>query len=476
MPVLLRRLSGGLMAAALSAGPLNDASVRPAGMWMLICLLGTAAFCWAGGLALERRLPATPLPVVIGLFALTVAALFWLSNFSSATSATEFTRVHLAKIIARWPNSVVDFDAGTVIALHAGLGLALWITCDLTRDGVWMFLFAAVMCAAGAATALLAIAQNVTHATGIYWRTEGAMPGRFWGPFFHHTSAGAYLNTVWPLAAGFVLIATRPEFSRKAKRVVLISASVVLILLLGAHTTHISRFPQLAAAIVAPFLAFGLFRKNGFRLRPAALLIPVGVVAIAVCAGRTGEITRRWRLLDFAPDKAAHAIPPENTWPRLVRDDLLIPNIYDPGAWGDRGEAQRTALRAIAARPLEGHGPGNWSGAASRHSTDPYVRSFYLYLQFAHDDFLQTWTEWGAAGFVCMVILLPGSIIAVGRSEPFADRAVSILGLCAAAGLTMVLLQSLLDFPLQIPAIALNASVLAGLGWSTISHQRPLNS
>jgi hypothetical protein len=96
-----------------------------------------------------------------------------------------------------------------------------------------------------------------------------------------------------------------------------------------------------------------------------------------------------------------------------------------------------------------------------------------LYLQFAHDDFLQTWTEWGAAGFVCMVTLLPGSIIAVGLSEPITDEAVSILGLCASAGLTMVLLQSLLDFPLQIPAIALNASVLAGLGWSTICRQHP---
>ncbi|HEY4247251.1 MAG TPA: O-antigen ligase family protein [Lacunisphaera sp.] len=472
MPVMLQRMSGGLLAMALVAGPLNYASIRPAGLWLLIYLLGAAALCWAAGLVLERRIPATPLPVVIGLFALTIAALFWLSGFAPATSATEFTRVHLAKIISRWPHSVVDFDPATVIALHAGLGLALWITCDLARDRAWMCVIATVICATGAAAALVAIAQNITHATGIYWQTEGAMPGRFWGPFFHHTSAGAYLNTVWPLAAGFVLIATRPGFSPKTKKIVLISAGSVLILLLGAHTTHISRFPQLAAVIVAPFFAFKFFRKRFSRFNPVALLLPVGIAAIAVCAGRTNEIARRWHLLHFAPAHAARAIPPENTWPALVRDDLLIPNIYDSGTLGDRGEAQRTALRAIAARPLEGHGPGNWSGAASRHSSDPYVRSFYLYLQFAHDDFLQTWTEWGAAGFVCMVTLLPGAIIAVSRSEPLTDQAVSILGICAAAGLTMVLLQSLLDFPLQIPAVSLNASVLAGLGWSTVSRDR----
>jgi len=461
------------MAVALLTGPLNFASIRPPGVWLLVFLLGSAGICWAVGLALEKRIPATPLPVVIGLFALTIAALLWLPSFASATAPAEFTRAHLANVIARWPNSIVDFDPKAVIALHAGLGLALWIACDLARDRGWMLLFASVMCVAGTATALLAIAQNITGATGMYWRTEGAMPGRWCGPFFHHTSAGAYLNTVWPLAAGFVLIATRPAFPANVRKTVLITSGLVLILLLGAHTTHISRFPQFAAVIVALFFVLRFFRNKFSRLPKMALLIPVGIVAIAAFAGRTGEIVKRWRLLDFAPQRAAHAIPPESTWPKLVRDDLLIPNIYDSRILGDRGEAWRTALRAIAARPLLGHGPGNWSGAASRYSSDPYVRSFYLYLQFAHDDFLQTWTEWGAAGFVCMVTLLPGSIIAVGLSEPITDEAVSILGLCASAGLTMVLLQSLLDFPLQIPAIALNASVLAGLGWSTLCRQHP---
>jgi hypothetical protein len=70
--------------------------------------------------------------------------------------------------------------------------------------------------------------------------------------------------------------------------------------------------------------------------------------------------------------------------------------------------------------------------------------------------------------------LLPGAVIAAVRSELIDDRAVSIVVLCAAAGLAMVLLQSLLDFPLQIPAIALNASVLAGLGWSARMQARAL--
>jgi O-antigen ligase len=147
-----------------------------------------------------------------------------------------------------------------------------------------------------------------------------------------------------------------------------------------------------------------------------------------------------------------------------------MPNLYNGGAFGDRGEAQRTAGRAIAARPFTGHGPGNWSGAASRHTSDPYVRSFYLYLQFAHEDFLQTWAEWGAAGFASLLLLLPGAVIAAWWSAAPSDPLSSTLALCAAAGLVTVLLQSLLDFPLQIPAVALNASVLAGLCWGKFHH------
>jgi hypothetical protein len=294
-----------LLAIALVVGPLNYASTRPGSMWLLIAAIGLAAFCWAGALALEQRIPATPLPVLAGLLALASAAIFWIFGAELATPAAEFTRNHFARVIARWPNSVVNFEPGAVIALHAGLGLALWMTMDLARDRQWVLILAATMVVVGAIVALLAMAENMTHATGIFWQMGTRLPGRFWGTFFHHTSAGAYLNTVWPLAAGLALVAGQLKLSPTRKRVAVSLALLVLILLLGGHATHISRFPQVAAVALAPFLIVGLMRKHLFQLGRWALALPIGIVAIALIAGRTDEIARRWRLIEVPAEKSA---------------------------------------------------------------------------------------------------------------------------------------------------------------------------
>jgi O-Antigen ligase len=467
-------MSGGLIASALVIGPLNYGSTRSAGIALLVGLLGAAALCWSVGLATERRVPSTPAALLIGLGALAGSSLFWLSGISQPTSPAEFTRTHFARVIARWPHSVINLDPGTTIALHAGLGLALWMVADLSRDRTWAMIFSSVMVATGVLVTLLAFSQNFTHATGIYWRGEGRMPGRFWGTFFHHTSAGAYLNTIWPIAAGLALsLSRRSVASIKSAQGATAVAALALVLLLGAHASHISRFPQLAVIGVLPFLIWALFSNRNLRFGRWALAVSIGILAVILCTGRTSEIMQRWRLFDFSSPKTARVVPPENEWPQLVRTDLLIPNLYNSGKWSDRGEAQRTALRAIDARPVSGHGPGNWLGAASQHSSDPYFRSFYLYLQFAHEDFLQTWVEWGLAGFIALLLLLPGAVIASCWFSHKCEPAVATLACCAAAGLAAVLLQSLLDFPLQIPGVALNACVLAGLCWSTLGSSAP---
>jgi O-antigen ligase len=243
-------------------------------------------------------------------------------------------------------------------------------------------------------------------------------------------------------------------------------------LLLGAHFSHVSRFPQVVALIFLGILSTFLISRKKIQFGRWALALPIGIGAVVLLGGRTGEIAQRWQLVGAPAAKTTRAIPAESEWPHLVRDDLLIPNVYNSRAWGDRSEAQRTATHAISARPLTGHGPGNWAAAASHFSSDPYLRSFYLYLQFSHEDFLQRWTEWGLGGFISLILLLPGAVVAGYRAISIKDPLIATLTFSATLGLAAVLLQSLLDFPLQIPAVALNASVLAGLAWSAVYHSR----
>lgn len=451
-----RLAAGGCLAAALASAPLAWGAVRPAGLWLLIALLGAAALGWCADLLAARRLPALPGVLWLGLAALLVSLAPWLFGVASPTPSPGFTRHHFAEVVQRWPHSRVALDSASALALPAGLGLAFMIAADLGREREWLNVFAVTLVLTAAAVALLAIAQHLSGAPGIYWRNEGRLPGRFWGTFFHHTSAGAYLNTAWPLALGLALV------HRAWARPLL----AILVLLLAAHATHVSRFPQVAALLVGFVLVirFGLAGSTRRRLVLAGVLAVSALLGAAT--GRLDEIAERWRHLGENGRSARVAVPPESEWPKLVRDDLLIPNRYQHGPAGDRGEAQRAALRAITARPWTGHGPGNWTAAAAQHSSDPYVRSFFLYLHFAHQDFLQAATERGAAALVALVVLLPGAVIAVCFVRRSATGSSAWLRDCAAAGLGAVLLQSFLDFPLQIPAIALNAHVLAGLAWA----------
>lgn len=457
------RGAGGLLTAALCFAPLAYGATRPQALWLLIALLGGAALCWVAGLRVSRRWPPAPPFLLLGLGLLALSLLPWLGLFVF-TPAAEFTAAHFARLTARWPASIIATDAGALIALAAGLGLALWIVADLARHRRWLLVFTTAMVATAVAVTLIAFLQLNTRAAGIYWAEAGRLPGRFWGTFFHHTSAGAYLNTAWPLAAGLAVVGAWGR-----TKLGLIAAGLALILLLGAHATHLARFASLAALLTIPLF---IWRFKMLQSRRNQLVVVLGfatIFALGLAGGRWSELGERWRMLSPGPTRPVQPIPAESAWPALVRADLLIPNVYNPGAFGDRGEAQRTAVRALAARPFTGHGPGNWRGAAGQHSQDPFVRSFYLHLQFTHADFLQAGVERGLAGGLSLLLLLGGGLAAALLAPPVTDPLILTLGFCAAAGLTLVLLQSLFDFPLQIPAVALSAHVLAGLGWARTS-------
>lgn len=450
---------------ALVLAPLAHGSTRPAGAWLLVALLGAAAGCWLVSWWPARRVPLLPTPVWIGLGLLLLSLAPWFTGLAQPTSAAAFTSAHLARLVARWPASVTAPDPALALALGAGAGLALALAADLARDRRWRIAFATLVVLTATAVTLLALMQNLTQAPGIYWRNEGPMPGRFWGTFFHHTSAGAYLNTAWPLAAGLVFACWRlPDLAPFRT-----SAVLALVLLLGAHTSHVARFAPLAAAGVGAILVvrFGLLRSARRRLWLAGVL--AGILFLALGTGRFGEIASRWLLVIPATPAATRPVPTEQEWPALMRADLFVAPVYRTGPLGDRGEAQATALRAFAARPLAGHGPGNWAAAASRHSVDPFERTFFLHLQYAHDDFLQTAAERGLPGLLAFLVLMPGAVLAAFRARRAGDPVAAALGFCAATGLAAVLVQALFDFPLQIPALVLNASVLAGLAWSPAS-------
>lgn len=464
----LRLVAGLLLTALLVFAPLNFGSTRAGGAAVIAAACATATLLWAAALLCGGPPARLPVTAVACLALLTLAALPWITGLASPTPVADFTQTHFARVTARWPASLVWQTPASSLALTLALAAASLPLIDLARSRGWALTFALAITATAVIVAGLALLQNVTHATGIYWRNDGRMPGNFSGTFYHHTAAGAYYNTAWPLAVALAWLAWDRPGPALLRGLLILAGLLAVILLLAAHGSHVSRLPQLLALLIAPFLLRPLASVGRSRWIAFAA-VTLAVVLLMAAAGRTGEIRARWHLmLHPAPVASTPAGLPESAWPALIRDDLFIPHTSRPGLFGDRGEGWRTALRAIAERPLIGHGPGNWMGAASHHTDDPFVRTFFQFLQFAHQDPLQLAVERGVPAALAWWSFLVGAVVAVLRAR----SRTGLLGFAATCALALVLLQSQVDFPLQMPAIALNVVALAALGWAAASGER----
>ena len=462
----LRLAAGVVFTALLVVAPLNFGSTRAGGPEILTAGCTVATLLWIAALACGRPRAQVPFAAAASAALLTLAALPWITGLAPLTSVASFTQTHFAHVAARWPYSIVWRTPASTLALTLALAAAALPLIDLARTRGWALTFSIALVATGVAVGLLALLQNYTHATGIYWRDDGRMPGNFCGTFYHHTAAGAYFNTAWPLAVGLTALAWHHTPVESGAKVWIIAGVLATVVLLAAHGSHVSRFPQLTALVVAPFLLRSLNIRNQRRWLFAAggAVVVAGLIFVA---GRPGQIRQRWsEVFQAAAAGSTPAGLPESAWPALMRDDLFVPHTSQAGWFGDRGEGWRTALRSIAERPLTGHGPGNWMGAASHHTMDPFVRTFFQFLQFTHQDFLQFAVEWGVPAALAWSSLLVGGIVMVIRTRHWLSPLHRQLGTAAACGLGAVLLQAQLDFPLQMPAVAFNVIVLTALCWA----------
>ena len=462
----LRLAAGSVLVCLIVLAPLNFGSTRAGGPPLLAAGCVAAALLWAASFLGGGLGPKVPLAAAGGAALLTLAATPWILHLVPPTIVAPFTQAHFARVVARWPYSVVWRTPAEALVLTLALAAATLVLIDLARSRAWALTFSLALTLTAVAVALLALLENYTHATGIYWRHDGRMPGNFCGTFYHHTAAGAYFNTAWPLALALTWLAWDRQRPLQPFPPLALIGAVATILLLAAHASHVSRFPQVAALLVAPFLLRAL-RPRALRRWGMVAGATAALILLIAAAGRTADIGARWKSVWDPP--AAGSTParlPESAWPALVRDDLFIPHTSQAGWFGDRGESWRTALRSIAERPLTGHGPGNWMGAASRNTDDPFVRTFFQFLQFTHQDLLQFAVEWGLPATLGWWGLLAGGIVVVLRAPQWRSPVHRQLAIAAACALAAVLLQAQIDFPLQIPAVTLNAVVLAALCWA----------
>jgi len=157
----------------------------------------------------------------------------------------------------------------------------------------------------------------------------------------------------------------------------------------------------------------------------------------------------------------------------LVAADGLSRRLVTAGADFEslRIPTYEMALAMIADRPLLGHGLGAFRPLSESYRNFPDS----VTMNDAHNEFLETAVELGIPGAVVFIaaILWIVYVCLAGVFRRRRDAELPLLGACAGV---MLGIHSLVDFSLQIPAIATTFAMILGLAFANAWPERKLGS
>ena len=430
----LKESSRYLLLGSLVYAPWAYGCTLPWTAALLDDLLAAVVLLWLAGCAFGRKGPVLPVVPLVCAVALLGLGTFmaWNAHFRYDPATQCFAIVGGAEW--RLPGAI-DRSRALAATAHAAalLGFLLCV-CDTARGRLWRRRLLAVMALNGASILLLGLLQRVTAASMIFWQ-PGPAGSPFFGTFYYHGNAGAFINAVLPLCAAFGGRALcRP--GAEAGRALWIPA---FLLCLGAAAVNVSRAGSLLSALLA--VAIALFELCAARRRLSSWL-SAAAAALAVCGA----------LAALALSTGA-----ADAWAKW---GMLNGQLHDE-------ENPRYLVTSVCwemARDAEGcgFGPGTFE-IAFPHYTERLGDTIRGVWRFAHQDYLQTVIEWGWIGAGFWAVLLFGGMARLLGEHPEQDPRLRF-----ACGLALGAMapHALVDFPFQIPSLQLYAAAFLGVAWA----------
>ncbi len=385
-----------------------------------LTVLGAASGCLSGE---GRSGLATPGLALAGLAVLAVAQAA--PRAGGATASPPLIRVvgDPAPAVPP-PTATIADDREAAISAACWLALAWAFFLSVFRLGSGHRIAAAVAINS-AALALFAMIQALTWNGNIYWMRESPQDHAWFagGPFVCHNHLAAYLN----LGLGFAIASLMEPIRREQGGLGL----------------------RLGWAYLAAVVAAGVI---GSQSRGGTVAMLVALVAIFAVTGR-GSILRG--LAAIAITTLFLAFLGGGAMTRLA-------TVLDSGTRGYtvRFEVWRAGLRSVLEQPILGAGLGGFATAAT-----PYFdRDWGVLFTHAESEPIQLLVEGGLVGAVVAGAGVVALVVVARRSlhaNPDGGDRTLVLG--AIFGLLTVAIQSLGDFALHIPAVALTAVASAGL-------------
>lgn len=324
-------------------------------------------------------------------------------------------------------------------SLHLAVGwIALWLGLWLSlRSSTQRQFLIVVLVVLGAFEALYGLAQSVggIDYIGAYFRNRGRMAT---GTLINRNHFAALLNLVLPLALGLLVAARARKRERPATRSE--SLAKTWIVLLGCSVMGVSVLLSQSRggtlSLLMTLLFMGLLLSMSRRRVSRRGLSGVAAVALLFLVVGLGAALGLEALLERFGE---------------LDENLSRVEVYDD------------SLRMIGESPLTGVGPGMYRWAFRSYQTTQAGRLY----DHAHNDYLETAAEWGlplaalAWGFV-LWRFYRSSVLSLAASDPQQQG----LALGTAGALLSILIHSLVDFSLQIPAILMVFACVVALSWS----------
>jgi O-antigen ligase len=310
------------------------------------------------------------------------------------------------------------YDTLRAARLYCAYGALCFLGVQLIRKRAQLKLLAVSLSVYGFAVAAFALVQSFTSAGQLYWFRTPRQGGSIYGPYVNRSHYAGLMEMLVPIP----LILSFTRFPEGNQRTLARLAAVLM-----ASTIFLSQSRGGMVAFVVQMAALGVVVAREKKGRTAAVSLGIFLVLVAGMLIWLGGSELNQRLISIHSEANAEM------------------------AGGTRLDIYRDTLRMFPQRPILGWGLGAFP------EVYPHHRTFYtnLYINQAHNDFLQLLVELGALGFITMVWFV-GAMYhqALKKISNWSSDPNGTLALIAMVGCTGILVHSLVDFNLQIPANA----------------------
>lgn len=277
---------------------------------------------------------------------------------------------------------------------------------------------AVILAIYGAVVASFALVQGVAPNGKLYWTRQPLLGGWIYGPYVNHNHYAGLMEMLVPIP---MIIAVSHLAHEKTR----IAAGVAAAIMAGTIFLSGSRGGMLAIFVELATLGVLLSRqKKQIRIALGVAAFVVVLISLLVWLGGK-ELTTR-----------VTSISTE------ARGEI---------SGGMRLSIDRDAVKMFAQRPVFGWGLGTFPVVY------PQFRSFYtnFFVNEAHNDYLQLLAEMGILGSSTMAWFLFTVFRQVRRkTQKWMSDVSGAASLACALGILGILVHSLVDFNLQIPANA----------------------